>query len=115
MNMVVISQVTPGPISVNATMLDISLRKHFWGHVWQRWGWLIPSIMIMYVFTKFFLKFKNNQYILHFFSGIKIIVLGLILSVGLSLINKSNFIDIKSYFIFLINILILLKWGRSIL
>lgn len=110
-NIIAVSQVTPGAISVNAaTYVGYNVTGSFIGSIVATFGLATPSIVIMYIFTKFFLKFRNNKYITNTFTGLKVIVISLILSVGISLINNKNFIDLKSYIIFIISLILLIKY-----
>ena len=73
-------------------------------------GLIMPSVIIMTVFSIFFLKFQDNKYISNAFAGLKIVVVGLILSATLLLMDKDNFIDFKSIIIFGVTLLLFLKW-----
>ena len=44
------------------------------------------------------------------FAGLKIVVVGLILAAAIMLIDKNNFIDSKSVVIFIISVILVLKW-----
>ena len=44
------------------------------------------------------------------FAGLKIVVVGLILAAAIMLIDKNNFIDWKSVVIFIISVILVLKW-----
>ena len=44
------------------------------------------------------------------FAGLKIVVVGLILAAAIMLIDKNNFIDWKSAVIFIISVILVLKW-----
>lgn len=108
---VAISQITPGPISINAaTYVGYVVTGSGVGAIISTLGLMTPSVIIMYIFSKFFLKFKNNMYIHNTFIGLRVVVVGLILSSVILLLNNENFIDWKSYCIFLFTVLILLKW-----
>lgn len=100
-DMVAVSQVTPGPISVNtATYVGYVVTGNGLGAVIATLGLATPSIIIMLVFSRFFLKFRNNRYIDNSFKGLRIVVVGLILAATVQLMDKSNFIDWKSFAIF---------------
>lgn len=110
-DMVAISQITPGPVSVNtATYVGYVVTGNGIGAIIATLGLATPSIIIMIIFSKYFLKFKNNKYIENAFIGLRIVVVGLILSATLLLMDKNNFIDIKSFVIFFISVFIILKW-----
>ena len=116
-DIVAISQVTPGPISLNsATYVGylIGNKTGFWdafimGTV-PTLGLILPSVIIMTIFSKFYLKFQYNKYMDNAFAGLKIVVVGLILAAAIMLIDKKNFIDWKSVAIFIISVALVLKW-----
>ena len=116
-DIVAISQVTPGPISLNvATYVGylIGNKVGFWdafimGTV-ATIGLILPSVIVMSFFSKFYLKFQDNKYMDNAFTGLKIVVVGLILAAAIMLIDKKNFIDWKSAAIFIISVALVLKW-----
>ena len=116
-DIVAISQVTPGPISLNAATYVgylIGNKTRFWdafimGTV-ATLGLILPSVIIMTIFSKFYLKFQYNKYMDNAFTGLKIVVVGLILAAAIMLIDKKNFIDWKSAAIFIISVALVLKW-----
>ena len=61
-------------------------------------GLVLPSVIVMTLFSIFFLKFQNNKYISNAFAGLRVVVVGLILSATLLLMDKKNFIDYKSFY-----------------
>ena len=119
-DIVAISQVTPGPISLNvATYVGylIGNKVGFWdafimGTV-ATIGLILPSVIVMSFFSKFYLKFQDNKYMDNAFAGLKIVVVGLILAAAIMLIDKNNFIDWKSVVIFVVSVALVLKWKVS--
>ena len=110
-DIVAVSQVTPGPISINAsTYVGYLVTGDVTGATVATLGLITPSIIIMIIFSRFFLKFKDNKYISNAFTGLRVVVVGLILSATLLLMDKNNFIDFKSIIIFLVTIVLFLKW-----
>ncbi|MDO5089193.1 MAG: chromate transporter [Leptotrichiaceae bacterium] len=110
-DIVAVSQVTPGPISINAsTYVGYLVTGNAAGAAAATVGLITPSLIIMTVFSIFFLKFRDNVYISNAFIGLRVVVVGLILSAALILMNRKNFIDIKSFIIFGIAITVFLKW-----
>ena len=116
-DIVAISQVTPGPISLNAATYVgylIGNKTGFWDAFIMgtaaTLGLILPSVIIMTIFSKFYLKFQDNKYMDNAFAGLKIVVVGLILAAAIMLIDKNNFIDWKSVAIFIISVTLVLKW-----
>ena len=98
-DIVAISQVTPGPISLNsATYVGylVGNKAGIWNGVLAGTiatiGLILPSVIVMTFFSKFYLKFQDNKYIDNAFAGLKIVVVGLILAAAILLIDKNNFI-----------------------
>ena len=119
-DIVAISQVTPGPISLNAATYVgylIGNKAGFWDAFIMgtaaTLGLILPSVIIMTIFSKFYLKFQDNKYIDNAFAGLKIVVVGLILAAAMLLIDKNNFIDWKSVVIFVVSMALVLKWKMS--
>ena len=73
-------------------------------------GLILPSVIIMTIFSKFYLKFQYNKYMDNAFAGLKIVVVGLILAAAIMLVDKKNFIDWKSGVIFIVSVVFVLKW-----
>ena len=116
-DIVAISQVTPGPISLNAATYvgylignKTGFRDAFIIGTVATLGLILPSVIIMTIFSKFYLKFQDNKYMDNAFAGLKIVVVGLILAAAIMLIDKKNFIDWKSAAIFIISVALVLKW-----
>ena len=119
-DIVAISQVTPGPISLNAATYVgylIGNKAGFWDAFIMgtaaTLGLILPSVIIMTIFSKFYLKFQDNKYMDNAFAGLKIVVVGLILAAAIMLIDKKNFIDWKSAAIFIISVALVLKWKMN--
>jgi len=88
-----ISQMTPGPISINtATYVGYNVAG-IPGAVIATLSLCLPAILMMYFVIRFLFKNKDNQYIMFLFSGLKPAVAGLILAAALLLMNKENFSD----------------------
>lgn len=93
-----ISQITPGPIAINsATFLGYKVGG-FFGSVVSTIGVVAPSAIIVLIISHFLAKFKDSKYVKWAFTGLRPVVLGLIASAGL-LVAKDVFIDIKSIII----------------
>lgn len=110
-DIVAVSQVTPGPIAINSsTYVGYLVTGNAIGATVATVGLIMPSVIIMTVFSIFFLKFQDNKYISNAFAGLRVVVVGLILSATLLLMDKDNFIDFKSIIIFGVTLLLFLKW-----
>lgn len=100
-DIVAISQVTPGPIGINsATYIGYTVTGNVWGAILATFAVCLPSFLLVLFISYFFAKFKNNVYVKAAMSGLLPMSVALIAAAALLLMNKENFIDYKSFFIF---------------
>lgn len=101
-DIVAISQMTPGPISINcATYIGYTASgSSVWGSALATLGVCTPSLVLMLIGSVFYFKLQNNPYISRTMRFMRPIVIGLILSAALMLVNRENFIDYRSILIF---------------
>ena len=95
-DIVAISQVTPGPIGINcATYVGYTATGSVWGSVLATFAIILPSLIIMLTICKlyFFLstRFKTNPYFQNSLRMLRFAVLGLIAAAALVLINPDPF------------------------
>jgi len=98
-DLVAISQVTPGPIAINAATYIGYRLGGFWGSILANLGIILPTFIMMLLITRAFMKFKHNEYIQNIFSGILPVTVGLIASAAV-MVSYGSFIDFKSLLIF---------------
>lgn len=99
-NVVAISQVTPGPVAINtATYVGYKVAGII-GSTFATVGVVLPSVIIILIMSKFFFKFRNNKYVDAAFTGLRPAVVGLIAAAAI-LVAYGSFIDYKSVIIFL--------------
>lgn len=93
-----ISEMTPGPIAVNAaTFLGFRVSGII-GAITATFAAILPSFIVISIIFASLSKFKNSKYVEWIFEGIRPIVIGLILAAGIT-VSKSSFVDIKSIII----------------
>ncbi|QIB27683.1 chromate transporter [Caloranaerobacter azorensis] len=93
-----ISQMTPGPIAINsATFLGYKIGGIL-GAVVSTLAVITPSLVIILLIAHFLRKFKESKYVDWFFKGLRPIIIGLIASAAI-LVAKNTIIDIKSLII----------------
>lgn len=108
-DMVAISNITPGPVAVNmATYVGFKISGVL-GATFATLGCITPSIIIMLIITKFFFKFQNNKYVENAFLGLRPATIGLIAAAAI-LVAQGAFIDYKSVIIFLIAFLLTYRY-----
>lgn len=98
-DLVAISQATPGPIAINgATYVGYKVGGIL-GSFSATLGVILPSFIIMVVITRFFVKFKHNEYVEDAFWGLRPATVGLIAAAAI-LVGNDSFIDFYSILIF---------------
>lgn len=88
-NLIGICESTPGPIAINIATFVGSFNGGFLGSFLATLGVVLPSFIVILIIAAVLTKFLNNQYVKHFISGIKPVVVGLIFSAGVVLVLKS--------------------------
>lgn len=94
MDILVIAESTPGPVSVNtATYVGYHIAG-FWGSVFSTLALALPSFAIIYVISLFFDQFLAIKWVQYAFLGIQAAVAVLIISAAEKLFKKMK----KSFF-----------------
>lgn len=104
-DIVAISQVTPGPIGVNcATYVGYTATGSVWGSVLATCAMVLPGLVIMLTLCKLYIvlstRFANNPYFQNTLRYLRFAVLGLIAAAALLLITPATFIDRWSVVLF---------------
>ncbi len=103
-DIVAVSQVTPGPIGINCATYVGYTTAGFWGSVLATSAIVLPSLIIMLSICKAYFwlsnKFQGNPYYEQTLRMLRFTVVGLVASAALMLIKPTNFIDATSWFIF---------------
>lgn len=103
-DIVAISQVTPGPIGINCATYVGYTTAGFWGSVLATSAIILPSLIIMLSICRAYFwlnrRFHDNPYFSQTLRMLRFTVLGLIASAALMLIKPANFIDTASWIIF---------------
>lgn len=88
MNITVIAESTPGPISINCATFVGYKQAGIWGAVFASIGMIVPSFCVIYVISIFLNNFLEITVVANAFKGIKIAVGILILDAALRMIRK---------------------------
>jgi len=100
MDIVAVSQITPGPISINlATHVGYRIGGAL-GSTIATSSVVLPSIIIVSIIVIFLKRFNKLPVVQRIFKSLRVTIVGLILAAGIALFVKENFIDYKSYIIF---------------
>ena len=116
-DIVAISQLTPGPIGINsATYIGYVVTGSVWGSALATFAVMLPSFILVLLISLSFARFRSNPHVDAVFSGIRPAAIGLIAAVALMLMNSENFIDWKSFLLFAVTfVLVIKKWIHPIL
>jgi chromate transporter len=90
-NVVALSQMTPGPIAVNAATYVGFKAAGFWGAVFATIGVSLPSFLIVLIIAAFIKKFKNSPLIQAVLTGIRPATVGMIAAAVLFLSKTAIF------------------------
>ena len=103
-DIVAVSQVTPGPIGINCATYVGYTTAGFWGSVLATSAIVLPSLIIMLSICKAYFwlsrRFQGNPYYEQTLRMLRFTVIGLVGSAALMLIKPTNFIDPISWVIF---------------
>ena len=103
-DIVAVSQITPGPIGINCATYVGYTTAGIWGSFIATCAIILPSLIIMLSICKAYFwlqnKFQGNPYFEQTLRMLRFTVIGLIASAALLLIKPTNFIDPISWIIF---------------
>ena len=104
-DIVAISQVTPGPIGINcATYVGYTATGSVWGSILATGAIIIPSLIIMtvicYAYDKISAKWQDNKIFQVVMRIIRILVVILIAFAAYRMVTPATFIDSTSWIIF---------------
>ena len=86
LNMIGVSEVTPGPIAINMATYVGSTQAGFLGSLLCTLGVVLPSFIIMLLISLLLKKFMKNKYVQSALDGIKFVAIALIASSALTLL-----------------------------
>lgn len=111
-----VSESTPGSFAVNISTFIGNSQAGILGAIIATLGVVLPSFIVILVIFKFYKRFIKNKYVIGTLNGLRAVVVGLVISVGLGLFYDQLITqgDIKTFnflnFV-LIVMLILLQIG----
>ncbi len=100
-DLVALSQMTPGPIAVNAATYVGYKSAAVWGGAFATLGVTLPSFIIILIIDSVFIKFKENKIVKEVIAGIRPATVGMIAAAVIFFAETSIFkgelskIDIK--------------------
>lgn len=90
MNITVLAESTPGPISINCATFVGYRQAGFWGALAATVGVILPSFAVIYAISMFLDNFLEIQLVANAFKGVKIAVGLLILDTGWNMLRKMS-------------------------
>lgn len=102
-----LSEITPGPIMINLATFVGTKVNGIPGAIVASLGLVIPPIIALIIFTRIYIKYKDNQYITKVFNGLRPAVIALIITVVIKL-GKTTFLDIRSILISIVTVVSIL-------
>lgn len=119
-DLITISQMTPGPIAINAATFVGTRFAGIWGSIIATVGCITPSCIIVLLLAHFYYQYSNLSAIEGALSGLRPAVVALIASAGLSILVSTfwetgfsfdvSAINIKAVGIFAVSLFILRKY-----
>lgn len=88
-DVIALSQATPGPIAINSATYVGYKVMGVWGSVAATVGVVFPSFLIMMGLGYLFLKYRDVGFVKDIFKGIRPVVVALILSAAISVASTS--------------------------
>ncbi len=111
-HLVIISEMTPGPIAVNASTFVGNKLFGFFGGVIATAGVILPSFIIVIVLAKIYFKYRNLKTVNSVLNGLRPTVVGLVayatLSITVAVLFDSDQLIFSSFDINLIKIALLI-------
>lgn len=89
LNMIAVSESTPGPIAVNMATYVGSTQAGLLGSIAATLGVVTPSFLIILAIAAVLKNFTKNKYFKGFLKGVKPVIIALILSTGVTLFARS--------------------------
>lgn len=92
-DIVALSQMTPGPVSINIATFTGYTVGGFWGSMLATFSIVLPSLLLLLFVLKFLFKNKENYIVKTTLSSMKPVIAGLIFVAALQMMNANNFAD----------------------
>ncbi len=96
LDMIAVSESTPGPIGVNAATFAGNTTAGIFGGIIATIGVIAPSIIIILIIAHYFAKFSETSIVKSAFSGIRPAVTGLIATVGFE-VARTTLLNMEKY------------------
>ena len=94
-----LSQMTPGPISINCATYIGYNQGGVIGAIFTTFALCLPTVLLMVAVITWLFKNEEHHYVKALLASLNPIVVGLIFSAGVLMMNKENFIGFESVII----------------
>ncbi|WP_461206163.1 chromate transporter [Clostridium sp. DL1XJH146] len=125
-NMIAISQSTPGPIGINMATYVGYTNAHVIGAIIATLGMITPSLIIIIIIAHYFMKFNEEPIVQSAFYGLRPAVTGLIAVAGFNVAKVSifnfteflkthrvtDFFQLKACLLFIVILYVSNKWKK---
>lgn len=88
-DVIALSQATPGPIAINSATYVGYKVTGFWGSVAATLGVVTPSVVVMLILGSLFFRYREMPFVKDIFKGIRPVVVVLIVSAALSVVPST--------------------------
>ncbi|MCR5453509.1 MAG: chromate transporter [Bacteroidales bacterium] len=99
-DLIAISQMTPGPISINTATFVGFTEAGVLGSIVASVSLCLPSILLMLLVLRLFFKHKDSEYVKHPMAYMLPVVAGLIIAAGILMFDRETFSSWLSFVIF---------------
>ena len=109
-DVVALSQMTPGPVALNTATYVGFLMAGIMGAAIATLSVCLPPFVIMLLACRFFMSMKDSPRVAGAMRLLRPAVVGLVLAASLVLVNRHSFVDWKSVAIFLVSIILTVRF-----
>jgi len=88
-DVITVAEMTPGPIAINAATFVGTRVGGLWGTLVATAGCVLPSLVIVLILAKVYIKYRNLKAIQSVLAGLRPAVVGMIAAAGLSIITMA--------------------------
>ncbi|MDO4219287.1 MAG: chromate transporter [Synergistaceae bacterium] len=87
LDLVAVSESTPGPIAINSATYVGYKKNGVTGAIWATFGVVLPSFVILFLISKFFVHFMQYKIVAKAFAGVRIGVAILIIQAAVKMLQ----------------------------
>lgn len=113
--LVALSQITPGPIAINAATYVGYQSAGVGGALLATAALLFPSVVLILLISRFMDRFRTGTLTQHILSGVRPVTVGMLLAAGIFLTEGSIVSDSASAMVFFQAPLLFFQWGPMLI